>query len=107
MKTSSNTTDIKIILAFAAVYIIWGSTYLALKIGLQDIPPFLMAGLRYLLAGFLMLGYHFLRNGDTSKNAIRQNMLLGVFMLTMGQGVLFWAAQYLPSGLVAVFIATL
>lgn len=107
METSSNKTDIKIILAFAAVYIIWGSTYLALKIGLQDIPPFLMASSRYLLAGFLMLAFHFLRKGTTSKTAVRQNMLLGVFMLTLGQGVLFWAAQYLPSGLVAVFIATL
>ncbi len=55
MSAASSKTDWKIVLAFAAVYIIWGTTYLAIRIGIESMPPFIMAGIRYLIAGFLLL----------------------------------------------------
>ncbi|NIJ54741.1 EamA family transporter [Dyadobacter arcticus] len=107
MKKEKESIDVKIILAFAAIYIIWGSTYLAIKIGLEDIPPFLMASMRYFIAGVLMIAIHLIRQGGESKGNLFRNMVLGAFLLTFGQGVIFWAEQYLSSGLTAVFIATL
>lgn len=107
MKKTTGQTSIKIILAFAAIYIIWGTTYLAIKIGLEGMPPFTMASLRYLLAGIILVSYCILKKESVFNSNIYKNMLLGAFMLTLGQGVLPWVEQYLSSGLTAVFIATL
>lgn len=101
------TIDIKVLLAFAAVYIIWGTTYLAIKIGLQDMPPFLMASFRFLIAGTVLIVFCLIKEGIAVNKEIFQNMLLGALMLTLGQGVIFWAEQFLSSGLTAVFIALL
>ena len=99
--------NLKVLLAFAAVYIIWGTTYLAIKIGVRQMPPFIIASLRYLIAGVLLLGFCVLKRERLfSSNALTQ-VLLGAFMLTLGQGVIFWAEEYISSGLTAVFIATL
>jgi drug/metabolite transporter (DMT)-like permease len=107
MKKWLETIDLPVLFAFAAVYIIWGTTYLAIKIGLQHMPPFIMASLRYLIAGSLLLGFCTIKGqGIAGKDIVRQ-LLLGAFMLTLGQGVLFWAEEYISSGLTAVFIATL
>jgi len=99
--------NIKIILSFAAVYIIWGTTYLAIKIGIADMPPFFMAMWRYLIAGVLLLGYSMARKQHIFKTEVLRNFLLGCFMLTFGQAVLFWAELYVPSGLAAVLNASL
>ena len=99
--------DLKIVMAFAAVYIIWGTTYLAIKIGLENMSPFIMAFFRYLIAGVLLLSWGLVKRSVVLDKHMLKNMLLGAFMLTLGQGVLFWAEQYLSSGLTAVFIATL
>jgi len=107
MKDWIKAFDIKVILAFSAVYIIWGTTYLAIKIGLEEMPPFLMATFRFLIAGVLMLTYCLLKKENIFSKTLLKNMMLGAFMLLFGQGVLFWAEQYLSSGLTAVFISTL
>lgn len=105
MSATASKTDWKIVLAFAAVYIIWGTTYLAIRIGIESMPPFIMAGIRYLIAGFLLLTFIRIK-GETifDKTAIN-NLLLGGFMLTFGQGTIFWAEKYVPSGLTAVLIS--
>jgi drug/metabolite transporter (DMT)-like permease len=106
MNETASKTDWRIILAFAAVYVIWGTTYLAIRIGIESMPPFIMASLRYLLAAIILL--LFIRfNGETviDKTAV-SNLLLGAFMLTFGQGTIFWAEKYVPSGLTAVLIST-
>jgi drug/metabolite transporter (DMT)-like permease len=96
-------TDIRLWLAFAAIYIIWGTTYLAIKIGIEDFPPFMMAAIRYFIAGFLLLAYSLMkREGIFSANAVR-NMLIGAFIMTFGQAVAFWSEKYISSGLTAVF----
>ena len=107
MNTWIKSLDIKVVLAFAAVYIIWGTTYLAIKIGVAEMPPFLMASCRYLIAGFIMLTYCQIKHNEVLKSDTLKNLLLGAFMLSLGQGILFWAEKYLSSGLTAVFIATL
>lgn len=107
MKDWIKTIDIKVLLAFTAVYMIWGTTYLAIKIGLHDMPPFIMAGFRCLIAGSILLTICLIKKENIFNKSLFKNILLGAFMLTLGQGVLFWAEQYLSSGLTAIFIATL
>jgi drug/metabolite transporter (DMT)-like permease len=107
MKNWINSLNIKVIFAFGAVYIIWGTTYLAIKIGIAEMPPFLMAALRYLIGGTLLLGLCLARNRQPLNKEIWQNMVLGGLMLTLGQGTLFWAEQYISSGLTAVLVSTL
>jgi drug/metabolite transporter (DMT)-like permease len=99
--------DVKVLLAFAAVYLIWGTTYLAIKIGVEHMPPFIMASIRYLIAGVLLLGFCYAKRKTIGSKDILRQLILGAFMLTLGQGILFWAELYIPSGLTAVFIATL
>jgi drug/metabolite transporter (DMT)-like permease len=107
MKKWPMALDIKVVLSFAAVYLIWGTTYLAIKIGLGYMPPFIMASLRYLIAGILLLVFCVATSDAIFSKGVFKQMVLGAFMLTLGQGVLFWAEEYLPSGLTAIYIATL
>jgi drug/metabolite transporter (DMT)-like permease len=95
--------DLRLLLAFVAIYIIWGTTYLAIKIGIEFIPPYLMAALRYLLAGALLLVYCLSRGESIFATNIKQNILLGAFIMTFGQATAFWAEKYISSGLTAVF----
>ncbi|MBG6233591.1 drug/metabolite transporter (DMT)-like permease [Pedobacter sp. CAN_A7] len=99
--------NIKVILAFGAVYIIWGTTYLAIKIGIAEMPPFLMASFRYFIGGMVLIGLCLIRNKQPLNKEVWQNMVLGGFMLTLGQGTLFWAEQHISSGLTAVLVSTL
>lgn len=99
---------LKVVLAFAAIYIIWGSTYLAIKFAIQTIPPFLMAGARFLVAGSVLYGYMRLRSVPRPS---RQNWLaatsVGGLLLLGGNGCLVWAEQRVPSGLAAILLATI
>jgi drug/metabolite transporter (DMT)-like permease len=106
MSSPASKTDWRIILAFAAVYIIWGTTYLAIRIGIESMPPFIMASLRYLLAGVILLLFVKIKGEVIFDKTAINNLLLGAFMLTLGQGTIFWAEKYVPSGLTAVLIST-
>ncbi|HEX3769086.1 MAG TPA: EamA family transporter [Puia sp.] len=90
-------------LAFAAIYIIWGTTYLAIKIGIEFIPPYIMASLRYLIAGGLLLLFCLLKGESIFASNVRQEIILGAFIMTFGQATAFWAEKYISSGLTAVF----
>jgi drug/metabolite transporter (DMT)-like permease len=95
--------DFRVWLAFAAIYIIWGTTYLAIKIGVEFIPPFLMASVRYCIAGVLLLGYCLIKGESIFTRTTRTNILLGAFIMTFGQAIAFWSEKYISSGLTAVF----
>jgi drug/metabolite transporter (DMT)-like permease len=98
----------KIAAALAAVYVIWGSTYLAIRIGVETIPPFLMAGVRQTTAGLLL--YAWLRwRGVPRPERIhwRSAVIIGGLMLLVGNGGVCWAEQYVPSGLTALLVATM
>lgn len=107
MKTLLSKIDFKVLLAFGAVYIIWGTTYLAIVIGLQSVEPFLLASMRYIISGFLLLLYCLIKRENIFRKFAINNILLGAVMLPLGQGILFWAEKHISSGLTAIFISTL
>ena len=90
-------------LAFGAIYIIWGTTYLAIKIGVEDFPPFMMATIRYFIAGVLLLSFCLINGENILSKDVGRNLLLGAFIMTFGQATAFWAEKYISSGLTAVF----
>src|SRR5437016_12932170 len=93
-------TRLAIFLAFAALYLIWGSTYLGIRLAIDSIPPFLMAGSRYLSAGLILYGIARAR-GATRPPAItwRSSRIGGGFLLRSGQGSVAIAEQYIDTGL--------
>ena len=94
-------------LAFAAVYVLWGSTYLAIRFGVETLPPFLMAGMRHLTAGLLL--YLWLRaRGEPRPAAIhwRNAVVIGGLLLLGGNGLVTWAEQRVPSGLAALIVSS-
>ncbi len=98
----------KTLLAFAAIYFVWGSTFLAIRIGVKEVPPFLLAAMRFLVAGLVLYGWTIAR-GERSPNA-RQWMsafAIAVLIFVLDYGLLFWAEQRVPSGVAAVMMATI
>ncbi|HKI04976.1 MAG TPA: EamA family transporter [Thermoanaerobaculia bacterium] len=98
---------LKVALALGAVYAIWGSTYLAMRFAIETIPPFLMAGTRYLTAGALLYGFARLRGAPRpSLVHWRSAAVVGAFLLLVGNGGVAWAEQRVDSGLAALLIST-
>jgi len=93
--------------AFAIVYVVWGSTYLAIRIAIETVPPLLMAGTRFLLAGAALYLWARMRGAARpGAAAVRGSAILGVLFLFLGNGGLVWAETRVPSGLAAVLVAT-
>lgn len=98
----------KSLLAFAIVYFVWGSTFLAIRIGVQQVPPFLLAAIRFLVAGLaLYLWTLFKGEPSPSMGQWRAATLLAILIFIGDYGLLFWAEQRVPSGLAAVMMATI
>lgn len=99
----------KVIAAFAAVYLIWGSTYLAIRVGVETIPPFLMAGIRFLIAGGVLYLVVSARERDRPRPT-RANwgaaFAVGALLLLGGNGLVVWAEQRVPSGITSLLVAT-
>lgn len=94
--------------AFAAVYVLWGSTYLAIALAVQSIPPFLMIGVRSIVAGAILLGFaQFQRPGLPTSRFWASAAASGVLLFGGCHGTLAFAEQYVPSGLAAVMLATI
>ncbi len=96
-----------VIAAYMATYILWGTTYFAILIGLQTLPPFIMAAIRFLVAGLVLLLIVYIKGEKLVVPGMYKNMLLGIFILTGGQGLLFWSEQYIASGTAAILISAL
>jgi drug/metabolite transporter (DMT)-like permease len=97
----------KLVAAFAAVYVLWGSTYLAIRFGVETIPPFLMAGTRHLTAGLLLYLWLRLRGGPRpDRRHWRAAFVIGGMMLLGGNGLVTWAERRVPSGLAALIVAS-
>ncbi|MFY9938645.1 MAG: EamA family transporter [Silvibacterium sp.] len=98
----------KTLLAFAIIYFVWGSTFLAIRVGVREVPPFLFAAMRFLAAGLVLCGW-MMAQGERSPSR-RQWMsafLLGLLIFVFDYGLLFWAEQRVPSGIAAVMMATI
>jgi len=99
--------------ALCVVYVVWGSTYLAIRIGVETIPPLLLAGVRYLLAGSLLFPVALRLGGPAVRTADRPGRrqwlaaaVVGTLLLSMGNGGVTFAEQTVPSGLAALLVAT-
>lgn len=97
----------KTMLAFGCVYFVWGSTYLAVLVGLESLPPFLLSGVRFLVAGSVLYLWERLRGegAPTSKQWATATKV-GTLMLVTGAGAVAWAEQWVSSGLAALLIST-
>jgi len=104
----SRRLDIRVVLAFFAIYVLWGATFLAIRIAVLEIPPLFTAGSRFFLAGALLYGFMRLR-GEPSPSAAQWRSLavMAGSMFVVTYAALFWAEQYVPSGIASVIEATL
>jgi drug/metabolite transporter (DMT)-like permease len=100
--------DIRVFLAFAAIYVLWGSTYLAIRIAVQQVPPLFAAGSRFFLAGTLLyVAMRFCGRPRPSGKEWGSLVAIGFLMFVITYGAVFWAEQYVPSGFTSVLEATL
>lgn len=98
---------LQILVAFAAIYVIWGTTYLAIRVAVETIPPFLMAGVRFLIAGGFTFAFLRVRGVPRPDRVQwRSAVLVGAFLLLGGNGLVTWAEQQVPSGIAALVVAT-
>src|SRR5690349_18911341 len=100
----SNRSNYIAYLALAAVCIIWGTTYLALRIAVTHFPPFLFTALRQTTAGIILLSLMFTlgKAAWPSKDLLVRQAIGGFFMLTLGNGLVAWAEMHIPSGVAAI-----
>ncbi len=95
-----------VVVAFLAIYFVWGSTYLAIRYAVAGIPPLLVAGSRHLVAGIILCLWAWRRGERPAARHWRTAVVLGVLFFLIGHGTLHWSEQFVPSGLAAVLIAT-
>jgi drug/metabolite transporter (DMT)-like permease len=102
-RTSPSRTAL--IAAFATIYLVWGSTYLGIRVAIETLPPFLMAGARFLVAGGLLAaGLAATRGFKTTARQWRDNTVIGTFLLLGGNGLISWSEQTIPSGITALLV---
>ena len=97
----------KVLLALLSVYLVWGSTYLAIRLAIESLPTFSMAGVRYLIAGALLYAWGRLRGGKRpAASTLLPIAVIGALLLVGGNGLVVWAEHHIPSGIAALLIAT-
>ena len=109
MEASNNHRPLwKTLSAFAIIYFVWGSTFFAIRVGVREVPPFLLAGIRFLFAGLALLGWSIAR-GERLPSGRQwvSVMALALTIFVFDYGLLFWSEQSVPSGIAAVMLATI
>jgi len=98
----------KVVLAFAIIYFVWGSTFLAIRVGVREVPPFLLAGMRFLIAGAVLYIWMLVRGAASPRaQEWRAATFLALLIFVFDYGLLFWAERRVPSGVAAVMMATI
>lgn len=108
MEATAHPRTWKVLLAFAIIYFVWGSTFLAIRVGVREVPPFLLAAMRFVVAGGVL--YAWMRGRGTPSPTPREwgsATLLAVLIFVFDYGLLFWAERRVPSGIAAVMMATI
>jgi drug/metabolite transporter (DMT)-like permease len=105
-RSSSGEPKARVLGALLSVYVVWGSTYLAIRYAVESFPPFLMSGVRFVLAGAMLYAWSRRRGSPApSRSEWNAAAVTGVLMLFAGNGAVVWAEQLVPSGLVALIVA--
>ena len=107
-KISAGSFKVRVVLAFFAIYVLWGTTFLAIRIAVAELPPLFAAGTRFFIAGVVLFGFMCLK-GETRPTAAqwRNLFVMSLLMFVAEYGPLFWAEKYVPSGVVSVLAATI
>ena len=95
-----------VVFSFLSIYLIWGSTYLAIRFAVETIPPLYTAGLRHLIAGLILLIWCLAKRLRPTWAQVRASIIIGAFFFLIGHGTLHWAEQKVPSGLASLLIAS-
>jgi drug/metabolite transporter (DMT)-like permease len=105
--TGHETGKTKLLLAFAALYVIWGSTYLAIKFAVESIPPYLMSGGRFIVSGLILYVWARSRGEPVpTRRQWRDAAIVGTLLLACGNGAVGWAEQFVPTGITALLVAS-
>ncbi len=103
---TAHVSQAKLLAAFAAIYIIWGSTYLAIRFAVESLPPFMIGAVRFLIAGVILYIWGRVQSGiKPTRQQWIEGLLLGTFLLGVGNGCVVWAQQTTPSGITALIVA--
>jgi drug/metabolite transporter (DMT)-like permease len=94
------------ILAFLTIYVVWGSTFLAIRYAVETIPPLFVAATRHLIAGSLLLAWAWWKGERPTRQGWRAGLILGALFFLISHGMLHWAEQFVASGVAALVIAT-
>jgi drug/metabolite transporter (DMT)-like permease len=95
-----------VVIAFAAVYVVWGSTYFFIQMGLSGIPPMIMGAMRFVVAGILLLGWCYLKGDKVfDKATIKASGISGLFTLFVANGIVIWVEKFIPSAMVAIMVS--
>lgn len=104
---SESTSPLMVILAFAIVYIVWGSTYFFIQIAVNGFPPFILGALRFLLAGILMTGWCVIKGEKIfGVPGIKHAAISGILLLFCGNGIIIWVEQSVPSAMAAITVSS-
>jgi drug/metabolite transporter (DMT)-like permease len=108
MDASTHRPAWKTLLAFGIIYFVWGSTFYAIRVGVREVPPFLLAAMRFLIAGVALYGWARARGGRAPGGREWASISLVAFLIFVGDyGLVFWAEQRVASGLAAVMLGTI
>jgi drug/metabolite transporter (DMT)-like permease len=108
LETAARPASWKILLAFAVIYFVWGSTFLAIRVGVHEVPPFLLGGIRFFVSGVVLYTWMRLKGVPSpTRSEWAAATLLGALIFLVDYGCLFWAEQRVPSGIAAVVLATI
>src|SRR3984885_9858317 len=100
---ASKSLEPSVLLAFFAIYVLWGTSFLAIRIAVLEVPPLFAAGTRFFVAGVVLYGFmRFRASPRPTKSQWRSLALLGLLMFVAEYGPLFWAEKYVPSGIASV-----
>jgi len=106
LKSAGAPSRTALLLAFFVIYVVWGSTYLAIRYAVETIPPLLVVGIRQAIAGLAIFGWAYARGYRPTWSEWKASFVLGTFYFAIGHGTLHWAETIVPSGLAALLVAS-
>src|SRR5258705_8053641 len=108
MHSTTHRPTWKTLLAFAIIYFVWGSTFLAIRVGVREVPPFLLAAMRFVVAGLVLYGWTMVQGERSpSRREWMSASVIAILIFVFDYGLLFWAEQRVPSGIAAAMMATI